>query len=330
MYPGSPITIPCSTYSISMDLVIDVSFWDSGPEAIGEDMHMYLKCFFHTRGRLIVKSIFSPASQCNVESDTDRSECSKAMHFIGGIRARYVQAKRHLWGSLDTGYAIRKVIMQELENRESLWLYQRKKSDVIEGISTYLTLSLFLRLFEAHICMGHLFILIGVSSIAFGQASMPPMITYWLKIFFWLRSSALIPNFFMIYYYEQYHRWNVFERWERSLSSNENNNYDKIVIKDQEYICQKPLVKAREDSANHLDEIASGGTVSYLGKRPSLSYQRSSYDIFDWLATPVSGFIFYIIPQIHVQISHLWTEQLKYTVATKPTMDSFQLIVNDD
>lgn len=69
LYKNSPIKIPCSAYSLSMDLAVSVGFWDSGPEAIGEDMHMYLKCLFATKGHVIVKSIYSPASQCNIEGE---------------------------------------------------------------------------------------------------------------------------------------------------------------------------------------------------------------------------------------------------------------------
>jgi hypothetical protein len=54
LLPSSPAKLPLSTYSISMDLCISVDFWDTGSEAIGEDMHMFLKCFFATSGRIIV------------------------------------------------------------------------------------------------------------------------------------------------------------------------------------------------------------------------------------------------------------------------------------
>jgi len=64
---GSPVKIPCSAYSLSMDLAMGCGGWDAGPEAVGEDMHMYLKCFFKTQGKVKVITIWSAASQCNVE-----------------------------------------------------------------------------------------------------------------------------------------------------------------------------------------------------------------------------------------------------------------------
>ena len=65
-YPTSDIKIPTSAYGISMKLVNDVDFWDTGPESIGEDMHMFAKCFLSTGGNLHVQTIYSPASQLNV------------------------------------------------------------------------------------------------------------------------------------------------------------------------------------------------------------------------------------------------------------------------
>jgi hypothetical protein len=105
LYPGSPIKLPCSAYSISMDLAAAIDFWDAGPEAIGEDMHMYLKSFFATQGKVIVKSIFSPASQCNIEGSG-----TGFAGFTSYMQARYIQGKRHLWGSLDTGYSLRRIL----------------------------------------------------------------------------------------------------------------------------------------------------------------------------------------------------------------------------
>jgi hypothetical protein len=67
LYQDSPIKLPCSAYSLSLSLAHAVDCWDTNAEAIGEDLHMFLKCFFATRGQVIVKTVYSPASQCNVE-----------------------------------------------------------------------------------------------------------------------------------------------------------------------------------------------------------------------------------------------------------------------
>jgi hypothetical protein len=85
-----------------MTLVERVGGWDTNPGAIGEDMHMYLKCFFALAGNLHAKVIYAAASQCNVSSDKQGMS-----GYVDGFNARYKQALRHMWGSLDTGYAIR-------------------------------------------------------------------------------------------------------------------------------------------------------------------------------------------------------------------------------
>ncbi|KAK5708560.1 hypothetical protein LTR17_020593 [Elasticomyces elasticus] len=102
MYAGSSVCIPTSVYSVPLRLVERTQGWDTGYTAIGEDMHMYLKCFFAVSGRLRSKVIYTAASQCNV--------CSGDLGirgYAGTVAARYQQALRHMWGMLDTGYALR-------------------------------------------------------------------------------------------------------------------------------------------------------------------------------------------------------------------------------
>ena len=103
MYSGSTVCIPTSVYSLPMALVEQVGGWDTDPGAIGEDLHMYLKCFFALSGNLNVRIVYAAASQCDVSSDVPGIK-----GYFDGLNARYGQALRHMWGSLDTGYTIRK------------------------------------------------------------------------------------------------------------------------------------------------------------------------------------------------------------------------------
>lgn len=105
LHSGSSICIPTSVYSLPMALVERVGGWDTGPGAIGEDMHMYLKCFFALSGNLEVRVVYAAASQCNVSSDVKGFS-----GYMDGLNARYKQALRHMWGSLDTGYAVRQAV----------------------------------------------------------------------------------------------------------------------------------------------------------------------------------------------------------------------------
>lgn len=107
IYPTSSIKIPTSAYGVSMELAVRIGFWDAGPEAVGEDMHMFIKAFLSTAATLVVETIYSPASQCNVIGDNHGQGFGG---IVSDFKARYGQALRHLWGSLDTGYALRRVI----------------------------------------------------------------------------------------------------------------------------------------------------------------------------------------------------------------------------
>lgn len=42
MYDGSRAKLPTSAYAMSTALASRIGFWDAGPEAIGEDLHV---CF---------------------------------------------------------------------------------------------------------------------------------------------------------------------------------------------------------------------------------------------------------------------------------------------
>jgi Glycosyl transferase family group 2 len=105
LYSGSWIGPPTSVYSLPLGLADKVGGWDAHCEAIGEDLHMYIKCFFALNGNLTRRTVLSPASQTNVSSDL-----KGARGIAGGINARYKQGLRHMWGSLDSGYALRHLV----------------------------------------------------------------------------------------------------------------------------------------------------------------------------------------------------------------------------
>ena len=111
IYTGSGAKIPTSAYSLSMSLAANVGFHDAGPQAIGEDMHMYIKCLFSTGGNLITETIYSPASQLDVVA----GERGGMKGFWNDHVARYKQAIRHMWGSLDTGYGITRLINRDFQ-----------------------------------------------------------------------------------------------------------------------------------------------------------------------------------------------------------------------
>ncbi|KNC97229.1 uncharacterized protein SPPG_07616 [Spizellomyces punctatus DAOM BR117] len=340
LYPSSSVKIPCSAYSVSMDLALAVNFWDAGPEAIGEDMHMYLKCFFATEGRVIVKSIFSPASQCNVEGTG-----SGVSGYVSGLKARYDQAKRHLWGSLDTGYALRRTLMGMIApgyeatiplKNANVNKYGKEETPKLK-YEPLVIMELLHRLLESHILMGHLFVLIvtsalilpirssfsySVATFFWGYLSSDPVHPYVelaLNVSFWTRMTIVIPNVIMIWYYEKYHQWVGFERW----ALQEAQMRESQTLKVGEARRVDSATDLSGETMGHV-KIASSHAhlrVQHLGKRAQLSSERRyPRNLFDWFTIPVAGFLFYVMPQFHAQICHLFTERLDYKVAAKPQL----------
>jgi hypothetical protein len=183
--PWSPIQIPTSVYSLPIDLAQDVGGWDGDATAIGEDMHMLLKCFFSSGGRIVTKPIFSPASQCNISPEYDQRWRKSIM----AIRGRYQQALRHMWGSLDSGYAVRR----SFKMRSFRLSY----------------IPLFHLLWEAHFVPVHFVILLlgtTVYSILTPKANIPPALiwTIWTTTIIRNVSFLIMQAVFTVY--DDYHR----------------------------------------------------------------------------------------------------------------------------
>ncbi|KAJ3125139.1 hypothetical protein HK098_000570 [Nowakowskiella sp. JEL0407] len=342
LYASSPVKIPCSAYSVSMELAISVNFWDAGPEAIGEDLHMYLKCFFATNGKVIVKPIFSPASCANVEGSGEGIS-----GWISGLRARYTQAKRHLWGSLDTGYAMRRAILSfaapDLEPRIQLrnTTNDKDKSEKKSTYGYYALIILLYRLLETHILMGHLFLLISTSAIILPVRSavsyklsaylwsfissdpVHPYVELALNVSFWVRFTVIVPNIIMIWYYEKYHRYVGFERWalQDAQRKEQQSIYPGKRVDAKDAGDSQELAIARAVVQGHIAPSHAHLRVQHLGKRCSLESAREyPRNLFDWLTIPVAGFLFYVAPQFHAQLAHIFTNSLEYKVAAKPML----------
>ncbi|OZJ02903.1 hypothetical protein BZG36_04918, partial [Bifiguratus adelaidae] len=100
---GRGINYPCSTYSLSMVLAEKVGYWDTDADSVGEDLHMWLKCFFKTGGAARSVPIFVPINLTNVQTTG----------YVNNLWARYVQAKRHYNGVADVAYALKQAIISE-------------------------------------------------------------------------------------------------------------------------------------------------------------------------------------------------------------------------
>jgi hypothetical protein len=289
--PGSnTVAIPTAVYTVTLPLVNIVQGWDADAGAIGEDLHMMLKCYFTTNGRLAVESIPSPASQCNISSSKNGIR-----GWIDSHRARYTQGLRHMWGCLDTGFAIkkwsrlgtarhprspraRKLSHTELELKLSQYQFHGDEGSKM----TWRNAKLFTRIFEAHFLPTHLAIILLASTI---YTAFPPPITHCRLLTAILDftgtcraiSFVLMVLAFSIFY-ERYHA---------------------------------ACVRTREEAmkrAGLWEEMQ--GTFSYR--------RRNLKTSFDYIIFPVAGMIFGSVPAIHAAFAHFYTDRLTYTVSEKP------------
>lgn len=84
-----------STYSASLSMLDDVGYWDTN--IIPEDWHVFLQCFFNKKGKVEVEPVFLPTSIDAPQSKT----------YLGSLKNRYEQCRRHAWGASDIPYAIK-------------------------------------------------------------------------------------------------------------------------------------------------------------------------------------------------------------------------------
>lgn len=190
MYPGCSIVIPTSVYSLSLSLAEKVGGWDGDATAIGEDMHMLLKCYFETGGDVVTHVIYSPASQCNIQSNGDENWGP----YTSTLFARYRQALRHMWGALDTGYSVRQSV-SGLSSRLHLGFKPRH-------------IALCHLLFEAHFLPCHLTILLLFSSLYttfFPASQMNPALEWTFFITGFLRGLSFVGMNLCITLYDRWH-----------------------------------------------------------------------------------------------------------------------------
>ena len=290
-YPFSVKQAPCSAYSMSANLSYGIGLWDVDAGAIGEDLHMFLKCFYSTQGQMKVQPIFSPASQCNIEGG----------NYWKTITARYTQSKRHMFAALDVGYVVRRFLFGIFAPGYDA---PYKNSQVVHvplsPLSKYAPFSFLCRawsimytVFEGHFFVTQTLVMIATSSIL-----IPPGLIPSVSLSFWsyfttapvdptLATLNVIANYIRIigtiffiggvYFYEKYQTWSGVSRWQSEFAQS-------------------------------------------LGIRPKLQFKRPWYAVFDWFAIPITGILYLVLPQLQVHVSQIFTENLDYVVAAKPTV----------
>lgn len=69
-----------------MKLAHDVGYWDTWPDAIGEDMHMFIKAFLRTNGATHLHPIHAPINMTHVQGPT----------YVRSLWARFMQVRNWL------------------------------------------------------------------------------------------------------------------------------------------------------------------------------------------------------------------------------------------
>lgn len=309
LYKGSTICPPTSVYSLPLQLVDRVGGWDCDSEAIGEDLHMYIKCFFALNGNLTCRHVLSPVSSSNV--------CGTGAGGLRGtasdMKARYKQAIRHMWGSLDTGYTIRKSVEMWKNRKHTTRAFQplhRQFADSpelyvpepsapteaapavnqsgifsevnhseVKSISWEHVYYLYVRLFEAHFMPVHMAVLILGSAIYLLVLEDKDQVSPLAWTFEWsryCRTFGCMSVAIFIFLYESYHRLCVTTR-------------------------EREMVKAG---------LADGMCFAHRTLRANF---------VDYLLIPFVAPVFGTVPCLQAEISHLWTTELVYTVSRKVT-----------
>lgn len=287
------IVFPTSVYTLPLSLVSSVGGWDTGPGAIGEDMHMMLKCYFSTNGRLNIESIASPASMSNVTSGSPGWP-----GWLQNHKARYFQGLRHMWGCLDSGYAVARWYQMDQSSPDhnnghdlnrNINKFPSSPKDGTPGgragrsqFAWFRNVVLFLRLFEAHILPLHISCILIASSYyssSLNSSKISPSLETVLTLTAWARTvNGVIMAICLTTAYADFHKVCVQARtWE--------------------------MRKAE------LHEFAFGSSV---GGRWSLQ------SFLDILSLPVTSMVFGTLPLLQAVVSHLWSDRLLYQVSGKP------------
>jgi hypothetical protein len=308
LYRGSTIAPPTSVYSLPLEMADRVGGWDTDPESIGEDLHMFIKCFFALNGNLTCRTILSPVSQSNVAGEGGKG----FRGVIADIKARYSQALRHMWGALDSGFAIRKGVEMWQERKHTtrafrpLHLTNGDNSEIYipdnqldDGAEHYRESGVFSdvtqetikephwehifyiyhRLFEAHFIPVHMTIMVVASAlyVFVTDGNDDPYNLAWVfKLCNIFRTVGFMAAACYLFIYEGYHQ-----------------------------ICV----------ANREKEMTNAG----LAQGMCFSHRSWKKNMFDYALTPLVAPLYGSLPCAHAEIAHFWSLDLVYTVSKKVT-----------
>jgi hypothetical protein len=323
LYASSEIRPPTSVYSLPLELVDRVGGWDTDPESIGEDLHMYLKCFFALNGNLTSRTILAPVSQTNVSSGQ-----LGYRGLVADVRDRYGQAMRHMWGALDTGYAMRQLVQ--------VWRNRRRTVRSFRPLHAY-------RYFAFHFTSGRKLTisrtnetddyLLGpdfnirdgktprdaFSDITHGTTG-PPNWMKLLYLFHRLFEAHFLPTHMMILVLTSgLYTWVVAGKpdelgvaWLFTLTA-----YLRGIGFGCTFLYLVFYERYHAACANiRLEEMKSAGLAGHL----TFSTRSFPRNLVDYAVFPIVAPLYGSIPAIQAQIKHFWTQDLTYAVSSKPAV----------
>lgn len=309
MGKNSAVSIPTSIYTLPLALLETVDRWDTDDGAIGEDLHMFLKCFFALNGNLRTKVVHAPASQSNV-----CSEHRGVRGYADCIRARHQQSVRHMWGMLDTGFAIC-LAMSMFIRRFQVWrtrlLYMVSRNVRRCGQITILSSygsgqqelhcsthhgmqavqhsnvrTVFRRLFEAHIVPLHMMVAVALPALyrsSWPDLQIPVLLASTLHLCNVLRLLSLLILLIFIQRYRRYHD-----------------------------LCRR--LRASDQRAS---DPKRAETTELEGEARAYRW-KIVHGLLEVAASLTAGLVFGALPALQATIMHLWTTRLQYMVSAKP------------
>lgn len=327
LYTNSSISPPTSVYSLPLGLADKVGGWDSDGEAIGEDLHMFLKCFFALNGNLTTRTVLAPVSQTNVASGLKGAKGK-----VGDVSARYKQALRHMWGSLDSGYALRQLVKVWRERKRSVRTYRPLHSaryiSVHRPGRSFLA-NMFLNSHETeYIPEADLENLLKHQSIENGAFS--DISHHKVDAPNWQRLALVLHRMFEAHFLPSHMMLLVISSgaylalagdkpdtlhlaWTFAIS-----NYLRIFG-----FLMVALYVALYESFHRICVTARTAEMKaaglYDGMQQNFSYRSFWKTKLDYILIPIAAPIFGSIPAIQAQISHFWTLDLVYNVSQKPS-----------
>ena len=324
LYRSSSIRPPTSVYSLPLSLADKVGGWDTDGGAIGEDLHMFLKCFFALNGNLTTRTVLAPVSQTNVSSGLGGYNGR-----VQDCRARYKQALRHMWGALDSGFALRQFA--------ELWRERKSTGRTFRPLhASGYVLNIERSLCLLTICSNHEKLYIPESDFENLLKEQPPQTGLFSDV---MHHKVDPPNWRIIFYL--FHR--LFEAHflpiHMAILTIASSIYVLLVAKQPHDLhvvwtfqitaylrvigfLMVAVYMALYEKFHTICAASRKAEMKAADLHTQFSSRSFKGTFLDYFLIPLVAPLFGSIPASQAQICHFWTQDLVYTVSMKPARQS--------